>query len=297
MKQLLSPLPLLLIFFSLPIALAQSPAQAPLAQPPAQTVASPPQPLPLSPPQSPLAQPPAAASPPLPLPPPQAPGKAPSGPPDVTAILEKAHHFDTLVRLLKTTQQDNYIAKKLNDSSQSLTIFAPDDNAFGKLSSGTLNSYNDQKKIQLIKFHMISSFLSIPGGFQTASNPMSTEAGSSVDYPLNVTTTGNLVNLTSGVVNTSISGTVYADNQLAIYRVDRVLLPLYFFQSHSPAPAPSRPARKKAPMAPSVSTTASDNDGQDNNDSVQPSAAVCLNHPLAEISFASSLIAILSFLL
>ncbi|XAR69074.1 hypothetical protein NMG60_11000533 [Bertholletia excelsa] len=290
MRQLLSPLSLLLILLYTPIALSQFPVQAPVAQPPEQTMNSPP----LPPPQAPLAQPPAAASP-LPLAPPLAPGQASSGPPDVTAILEKAHHFDTFVRLLKTTQLDSYIVKKLNDSSQSLTIFAPDDNAFGKLSSGALNSYNDQKKIQLIKFHMISSFLSIPGGFQTASNPMSTEAGSSVDYPLNVTTTGNLVNLTSGVVNTSISGSVYADNQLAIYRVDRVLVPLYFIESHSPAPAPSKPAERKAPMASSMPTTPSDNDDSD-DDSVKASAALRLiHHPLGAVSFAGSLVAALSF--
>ncbi|XAR69068.1 hypothetical protein NMG60_11000526 [Bertholletia excelsa] len=275
LKQLLSPLPLLLILLSHhSAALAQSPTQAPAAQPP---VAQPP------------VQP-ALSSPPQPL---VAPGPTASGPPNITDILIKARHFDTFVRLLMSTQMDSFITKKLNDSSQSLTIFAPDDNAFANLKAGSLNSYNDQKKIQLIKFHMISSFLSVPSGFQTASNPMSTEAGSNIDYPLNVTTTGNIVNVTSGVVNTTIVATVYTDNQLAVYKVDRVLLPLFFFQSHSPAPAPSKPAGKKAPaaLAPSVSTASDDGDA---GSSVRPSGANRMVHrSLTAVSIAGSLIAVL----
>ncbi|XAR69078.1 hypothetical protein NMG60_11000537 [Bertholletia excelsa] len=213
LNQLLSPLPLVLMFLCSSRVLSQPPAQSPVA---------------LSP-----AQPPAAHT-----------TSPKSGPTDITKILEKATHFNTFIRLLKSTQMDNLINDKLNDSSHGITVFAPDDNAFGNLRAGMLNSYNDNQKVQLLRFHMISSFLANPSGFQTASNPVSTEAGSSAYYPLNVTTTGNMVNITTGVVNASVIGTLYSDNQLAVYQVDQVLLPLYFFQSHSPAPARQRLPRK-----------------------------------------------------
>ncbi|THF95173.1 hypothetical protein TEA_007083 [Camellia sinensis var. sinensis] len=71
-------------------------------------------------------------------------------------------------------------------------------------------------------------------------------AGNTVQYPMNVTTAGNLVNIRTGIVNTTVTGTVYSDNQLAVYQVDRVLLPLSFFVSISPALVPSKPV-KKAP--------------------------------------------------
>ncbi|XP_052175369.1 fasciclin-like arabinogalactan protein 11 [Diospyros lotus] len=204
-----------MIFLSFPTGFAQSPAQAPVAQPPA---------------QAPVVQPPPKA--------PLAPGPAPSGPPNITAILEKPAHFSTLIRLLKTTNMDSVITSQLNDSSQGLTVFAPTDKAFAKLSAGSLNSFNNEQKARLIKLHLISSFLSQPE-FQTVSNPVNTEAGSTGEYPLNVTVSGNEVKLTTGMVNTTVSSTIYSDGQLAVYQVDKVLLPLNFSGTPSPKPAPS----------------------------------------------------------
>lgn len=87
---------------------------------------------------------------------------------------------------------------------------------------------------------MIPTFISSQG-FQTVSNPLRTEAGDSGDdhFPLNVTTTGNSVNLTSGLTNTSVSGTVYSDGQVAIYQIDQVLKPVQIFDPRPPAPAPA----------------------------------------------------------
>ncbi|CAL5351112.1 unnamed protein product [Camellia sinensis] len=259
---MLNQLLLIITFLCFSTAFAQSPALPP--QPPAtQSPAQPPQvPVTQSPPPALAPQVPLVQSPPAQL----APGPAPPGPPNITAILEKAGHFSTYIRLLKATQIDSQIYKLLNDSSQSLTVFAPSDNAFGNLTTGTLNSFSDEQKVQLVKFHVIPSFLSIPA-FQTVSNPLSTQAGSTVQYPMNVTTAGNLVNIRTGIVNTTVTGTVYSDNQLAVYQVDRVLLPLSFFVSISPAPAPSKPV-KKAP------SPVSDQSASSTDASVQASGAV-----------------------
>ncbi|GMP85084.1 hypothetical protein CsSME_00038383 [Camellia sinensis var. sinensis] len=283
---MLNHLLLIITFLCFPTGFAQSPALPP--QPPAATQS------PAQPPQVPATQspPPSALAPQVPLvqsPPAQlAPGPAPPGPPNITAILEKAGHFSTYIRLLKATQIDNQIYKLLNDSSQSLRVFAPSDNAFGNLSTGTLNSFSDEQKVQLVKFHIIPSFLSVPA-FQTVSNPLSTQAGSTVQYPMNVTTAGNLVNISTGIVNTTVTGTVYSDNQLAVYQVDRVLLPLSFFVSISPAPAPSKPEKKAPSLAGDESTTSTDT-------SVQASGAMPVNHHPAlnvAVCFAGFLIAAL----
>ncbi|KAL7248120.1 hypothetical protein ACSBR2_002929 [Camellia fascicularis] len=280
-KQLLflSSLLLLLIFLCCPTVFAQSPAQAPVAQ----------SPLPAA--QAPVAQSPLPAAK-APVAPSIVPPPAPSGPPNITAILEKARHFTTLIRLLKSTRLDNEIYIKLNDSSQSLTMFAPTDNAFGNLKKGILNSYSDQQKFQLIKFHLIPSFLSIPA-FQTVSNPMNTEAGSNDQYPINITTVGNQVNISTGIVNTTISSTIYSDNQLAVYQVDRVLLPLYFFvtPSPSPAPTPSKPEKK----APSPSGSGSDSVPTTDNAAITASGAIpVIHHALNAMFYAGFLIAAFS---
>ncbi|XP_002532608.2 fasciclin-like arabinogalactan protein 12 [Ricinus communis] len=211
-----------------------------------------------------LAQAPAAA--PVVQPPPAAPVKAPPAPPaqapsgvqiqpspgplDVVKILGKASHFTVLVRLLKATQVDTELFLQLNNTNNGATIFAPTDGAFSGLKVGTLNSLSDGEKIELVKFHIVPTFIS-SSQFQTVSNPVRTLAGAGHRFALNVTTGGSTVNITTGLTNTTISGTVYTDTRLAIYQVDRVLLPLDIFTPKPPAPAPS-----PAALAPEKSTKA-----------------------------------------
>ncbi|KAK4730971.1 hypothetical protein R3W88_023959 [Solanum pinnatisectum] len=186
---------------------------------------------------------------PSPTPPPAgatAPAPGPPGPTNVTKILEKAGQCSTFIRLLQTTQEMSQITSLLNNSN-SITIFVPPDNAFLSMKAGTLNSFNDQQKSELIKFHVLPQYFSL-SQFQTASNPVQTQAGgtSNREFPINITTNGtSAVNITTGIVNASISNTIYIDSQLAIYQVDKVLLPLQFFVPPAPTPAPSPPKPKK----------------------------------------------------
>ncbi|XP_016445287.1 fasciclin-like arabinogalactan protein 12 [Nicotiana tabacum] len=196
---------------------------------------------------------------PAPTPPTRAsaPAPGPPGPTNVTKILEKAGQCSTFIRLLQTTQEISQITSLLNNSN-SITIFVPPDNAFLSMKAGTLNSFNDQQKAELIKFHILPQYFSI-SQFQTASNPVQTQAGgtSNREFPINITTNGTSVNITTGIVNASISSTIYTDSQLAIYQVDKVLLPLQFFVPPAPAPAPAPPKpKKKADSSDSDSTSA-----------------------------------------
>ncbi|EPS63113.1 hypothetical protein M569_11675, partial [Genlisea aurea] len=162
-------------------------------------------------------------------------------PVNVTAILEKAGQFGVLIRLLQTTKVGDQIDTQLGNSNQGLTIFAPSDGAFANLKPGTLNSFTDQQKVELIQFHVLPSYFSA-SQFQTASDPLRTQAGGSQgSFPLNVTATGNQVNITTGVTNATVANTIYDDGNLAVYQVDQVLLPLSFFASPPPAEAPSAP--------------------------------------------------------
>ncbi|CAN1145516.1 Fasciclin-like arabinogalactan protein 11 [Linum perenne] len=167
------------------------------------------------------------------------------GPLNIIKILQKAGHFSHFIRLIKTTQEDIQFASQLNASQDGITIFAPTDGAFSAIiKTGTLNALSDQEKIQLVQFHAIPRLLSTPQ-FQTVSNPLKTLAGSGKQFQLNVTTSDSMVNVTSGLTNTTVSGIVYMDDQLAIYQVDKVLLPKEVFspKSLAPAPAPAKPPR------------------------------------------------------
>ncbi|KAL2471188.1 Fasciclin-like arabinogalactan protein 11 [Abeliophyllum distichum] len=177
---------------------------------------------------------------------------APAGPTNITKILEKAGQFNMFIRLLSITQVGDQINTQLNNSNQGLTVFAPADNAFSSLKSGTLNSLSDQQKVALVQFHVLPTFLSV-SQFQTVSNPLRTQAGNNENgqFPLNVTTSGNQVNVSTGVDDATVANTIYTDNQLAVYQVDKVLLPLSIFASPAPVPAPAALAKskKKSPAA------------------------------------------------
>ncbi|KAE9621828.1 hypothetical protein Lal_00032359 [Lupinus albus] len=199
--------------------------------------------------------------------------QAPAGPTNITQVLEKAGQFTTFNKLLIASQVSDRINAQLNNSNQGLTIFAPTDNAFSSLKPGTLNSISTQEQVQLIQFHILPTLYTI-SQFQTASNPLHTQAGSSDDgeYPLNVTTSGNQVNITTGVVDTTVSNTIYSDSQLSVYQVDQVLLPLALFG----APPTAAPAVAPAPTKPEKNVRASDApSGSDT--SVDTTSAVGLN--------------------
>ncbi|XWS71309.1 hypothetical protein CRYUN_Cryun03dG0127100 [Craigia yunnanensis] len=199
----------------------------------------------------------------------QAPAQAPAppGPTNVTKILEKAGQFTLFIRLMKATQVADQLLGQLNNTNNAITIFAPTDNAFSSLKSGTLNSLTDEQKVELVQFHIVPTYLS-SSQFQTVSNPLRTQAGDSGDgkFPLNVTTSGNSVNITTGLTNTSVSGTIYTDGQLAVYQVDKVLQPLQIFDPRPPAPAPA-PAKSKKKAA-AVADSPDDDTPADNSKAV-----------------------------
>ena len=182
----------------------------------------------------------------------QAPGPAaPKGPPNVTAILEKGGQYATFIRLMKATQQDTQLNSQLNSSfgnnGGDYTVFAPTDNAFNNLKPGTLNSLTQQQQVSLVQGHVLPNFYSMDS-FQTASNPVRTQAsGRDGPYTLNITSdTNNQVNVSSGVVDVRINNALYNAKPLAVYSVDKVLLPNDLFGVKPPSSAPPAPTKKPA---------------------------------------------------
>ncbi|KAF8396602.1 hypothetical protein HHK36_018226 [Tetracentron sinense] len=196
----------------------------------------------------------------------QAPAKSPKpkGPANVTAILEKVGHFNTLIRLMENTQMGDRINTELVTADGGLTLFAPTDSAFASLKAGTLNSLTDLQKSQLVQFHVLTAYNSLPQ-FQTVSNPVPTQAGDTGKghFPLSITMGGNQVNISTGLTNATITSSIYTDGQLAVYEVDKVLLPLEIFNPLPPAPAaapkkPPSPALAPTPAAPIANITSVD---------------------------------------
>ncbi|KAG1367939.1 Fasciclin-like arabinogalactan protein 9 [Cocos nucifera] len=207
---------------------------------------------------------------------PAAPGPSPA-PRNLTAVLEKGGQYNTLIRLLRATQVEQQINSQLNNSFNGLTVFAPTDNAFNTLKAGTLNRLSQQEQVALVLYHVLPRYYS-SSMFQTTSNPVRTQAsGSNGVYTINVTSTPSQTNISTGVVDTPITNTLKSDFPLAVYSVDKVLLPYDLFGSKPPAPAPA-PAKEKPDKTPTT-------DGPSAATESSPSAAVGLKGRGAGWSF------------
>nr|CAD1823826.1 unnamed protein product [Ananas comosus var. bracteatus] len=132
---------------------------------------------------------------------------------NLTEVLEKGGQYTTLIRLLKETQLDLQINSQLRNSFNGLTVFAPTDNAFGALKAGTLNALSPQEQVALVLYHVLPAFYSLEM-FQTASNPVRTQAsGNDGAYTLNITSVMNQVNVSTGIVETSITNTLVSTSR------------------------------------------------------------------------------------
>ncbi|KAL6877588.1 hypothetical protein ACP4OV_012803 [Aristida adscensionis] len=168
---------------------------------------------------------------------------------NLTRVLEKGELYTTLLRLLRATGVADQLAAQLRSTYDGLTFFAPNDAAFAKLPGGALNGLGDQQRVQLLLYHVVPRYYSL-ATFQTASNPLRTEAsGAGGVYGLNVTATteNRLVNVSTGVVDVPISATLLAEFPLAVYAVDDVLRPEQLLGEaagdkavSAPAPAPGK---------------------------------------------------------
>ncbi|KAG1346795.1 Fasciclin-like arabinogalactan protein 6 [Cocos nucifera] len=206
---------------------------------------------------------------------PAAPGPT-AAPLNLTAVLEKGGQYSTLIRLLRTTQVEQQINSQLNNSYNGLTVFAPTDNAFNSLKAGTLNSLSQQEQVALVLYHVLPRFYSL-SSFQTTSNPIQTQASSNNGvYTLNITSTTSQVNISTGVVNTTITNTLRSDFPLAVYSIEEVLLPYDLFGAKppgkAPAPAPAKEKSGKSDRTPAAPKA----DGPSAEAESSPSAAVRL---------------------
>ncbi|CAK8536365.1 unnamed protein product [Lathyrus sativus] len=188
----------------------------------------------------------------------KAPAPAPSGPINITEILDQGSQFTFLIRLLNETQQLNQIQSQLNSTSQGFTIFAPTDNAFQNLPSGAINNLSDEQKVQLILYHVTPKYYTL-SDFLTVSNPVRTQA-SDKDGPwgLHFTSQGNQVNVSSGVVSEPINNSLRQKFPLAVYQLDKVLLPTELFGPKPPASSPAPKSSKTPSKTPSSAAVEGD---------------------------------------
>lgn len=178
----------------------------------------------------------APASSPLSSPPVSAPAPTPHYV-NISNVLEQAGQFKTFLSLIAGTQAETQLQTQANNTQQGLTLFAPSDGAFSSLRpkyKAMLGKLTDTQKISLLQYHAVPMFYTL-GQFQALSNPVSTMGS----YKFNVSAFGAQVNVSTGLVNAPLTSSIFSQAPVAVYEIDKVLLPEEIFGLPSPTPAPS----------------------------------------------------------
>ncbi|KAJ0113665.1 hypothetical protein Patl1_01893 [Pistacia atlantica] len=211
-------------------------------------------------------------------PPSLAPTPAPAPAPDhvnLTDLLTVAGPFHTFLNYLESTKVLDTFQNQANNTEEGITIFVPKDDAFKSLKNPSLSKLTQDQLKQLCLFHAMPHFYSL-AEFKNLSQggPVNTYAGSG-GYSLNFTDDSGTVHLDSGWTRTKVSSSVHSTDPVAVYQVDKVLLPEAIFGTDiPPMPAPA-PAPVVAPTADAPSDT-SDN-GTSPKSSPANSSGVVIN--------------------
>lgn len=206
----------------------------------------------LSSPSPALAQkksPPAAPSP-VSLPPSLAPAPAPHYV-DLAELLSVAGPFHTFLNYLEKTNVIETFQSQANKTKEGVTIFVPKDSAFAAIKQSTFSNLTGDQLKTLLLYHAFPKFYSL-AEFKNLSelNPVNTFAGA--PYTLNLTDDMGTISVQSMWSRPKISSSVYATRPVAVYALNKVLLPMQIFSKDpplAPAPAPA-PVSGASDLAP-----------------------------------------------
>ncbi|KAK3016120.1 hypothetical protein RJ639_006154 [Escallonia herrerae] len=173
---------------------------------------------------------------------------------NLTDLLTVAGPFRTFLNYLESTKVIETFQNQANNTEEGITLFVPKDSAFSSLKKPSLANLTADQLKSLCLFHALPHYYSL-AEFTNLSkvSPVSTFAGG--QYTLNFTDVSGNVHVGSGWTNTEVSSSVHSTDPIAVYQINKVLLPEAIFGTDippTPAPAPS------PDIAPAADTPASD---------------------------------------
>ncbi|KAL1369956.1 hypothetical protein HN51_000296 [Arachis hypogaea] len=133
-----------------------------------------------------------------------------------------------------------------------LTVFCPMDDAF-KAFLPKYKNLTAAGKASLLEYHATPVYESMAmlKSNNGLMNTLATDGASKFDFT--VQNDGDQVTLKTKIVTAKITGTLIDEDPLAIYTIDKVLLPMELFKAPAPSPAPApapEPATADAPSSP-----------------------------------------------
>uniref|UniRef100_A0A7N0TEE4 FAS1 domain-containing protein n=1 Tax=Kalanchoe fedtschenkoi TaxID=63787 RepID=A0A7N0TEE4_KALFE len=191
-------------------------------------------------------------------PPTSSPTPAPAPAPvyvNLTDLLTVAGPFSIFLSYLEKTGVIDTFQNQANNTEEGITIFVPKNSAFSSQKNPSLANLTSDQLKQLCLFHALPHYYSL-ADFKNLSlvSPVGTFAGNTL-YALNFTDDSGTVKINSGWTKTEVSSSVHSTDPVAVYQVNKVLLPEAIFGTDipptaAPAPAPDAPAAD-SPAAPS----------------------------------------------
>lgn len=150
---------------------------------------------------------------------------------NITKAITDGHNFNVAVAMLQASGVvDEFEA---DENGAGITLFIPTDESFSDLpSNARFQSLPADKKAVVLKFHVLHSYYPL-GSLESIVNPaqptLATEDMGAGSFTLNISRVNGSVSINSGIVQASVTQTVFDQKPVAIFGVSRVLLPREIF--------------------------------------------------------------------
>ncbi|KAF1881475.1 hypothetical protein Lal_00021453 [Lupinus albus] len=158
---------------------------------------------------------------------------------NITKALIDGHNFNVAASLLSAS---GVVEEFENDEGGAgITLFVPVDDAFADLPpSASFQSLPADKKAVVLKFHVLHSYYPL-GSLESIVNPvqptLATETMGAGSFTLNISRLNGSVAINTGIVQATVTRTVFDQNPIAIFGISKVLLPVEMFGKNPVAPS------------------------------------------------------------
>lgn len=165
---------------------------------------------------------------------------------NITKALIDGHNFNVAASMLSASGVVQEF--EADEGGAGITLFVPTDEAFADLPiTVNLQSLPADKKAVVLKFHVLHSYYPL-GSLESIVNPvqptLATEAMGAGSYTLNISRVNGSVAIDTGIVQGTVTQTVFDQNPVAIFGVSKVLLPRDIFGKN---PIVAKPGNTDSP--------------------------------------------------
>lgn len=151
---------------------------------------------------------------------------------NITRVLIDGKQFNVAASMLEASSVVEEL--EADERGAGITVFVPTDEAFGNLPvTERLQSLAADQKAVVLRYHVLHSYYPL-GSLESIVNPvqptLATEDEGAGRFTLNITRVNGSVAIDTGIVQASITQTVFDQNPVSVFAVSRVLLPREIFR-------------------------------------------------------------------